>query len=351
MGETDVFNLEMEMTTPDVQSLNALTVICLDITAFGGKTVLSAEDLGDVAKGLPADIIDLGSKKIVNDKTLRPFMKLRKRAQRSMLDLGGTKFLSAFAFADGKFQAAYEKAVEIKKEWEQETQKFLEEYPDHILEWANAHKEWKEKILESAPAKDDIAKRIQFCIRAFKVATPVPGNVDFDGGLCDEISGMAGQVMSEISQDVKNTWKGGPETGVAGDRTTQAVHRLLKRVADKAESLSFIDTRLSKVAKLVGSTAKALPSAGTIDGREYLMVKGLMDMLLDPKQLLDQALKGELAVIVPEPEVEVKPEIQPQLDLAIASVNLIPTIPAVPVQLTIPESRPAVTVDSGAWGW
>lgn len=339
------------MTTPDVQSLNALTVICLDITAFGGKTVLSAEDLGDVAEELPADIVDLGSKKIVNQKTLRPFMKLRKRAQRSMLDLGGTKFLSAYGFADDKFQAAYDVALQIQQEWEQECQKFLAEYPDHILEWANAHTEWKEKILASAPAVQEIAKRIRFSIRAFKVATPTIGDAVFDGGLVDELAGIAGQVMQEISQDVKNTWKGGPETGVAGDRTTQAMHRLLKRISEKAESLSFVDTRLSKVAKLVSTTAAALPCAGVIDGRDYLMVKGLMDMLLDPKSLLEQALNNDLAVIVPE--VEPAPEVQPQLALTDSPVDILPVIaPAItPSQPNYTAPLPAVTVDAEAWGW
>jgi hypothetical protein len=350
--------MENQMTTPNVQSLSHMTVISLDITAFGGKTVLSAEDLGDVAEELPADIVDLGSKKIVNTKTLRPFMKLRKRAQRAMLDMGGTKFLGAYGFAEEKFNAAYAKANEIQTEWEQETQAFLKEYPDHILDWANAHPEWKDKILQSAPAVAEIEKRIQFNIRAFKVATPVPGDNQFDGNLTEELAGIAGQVVQEIAQDVKGTWKGGPESGVAGDRTTQAVKRLLKRVSDKAESLSFVDTRLSKIAKLVSTTAATLPSTGTIEGRDYLMVKGLMDMLLDPKALLEQALQNDLAVIVPSPEPAPEPE--PVLQLAVAPQPELPGIGAVstPVVMPaglpgrpIPEPRPIVTVDAGAWGW
>lgn len=81
------------------------------------------------------------------------------------------------------------------------------------------------------------------------------------------------------------------------------------------------------IVDVITDTMEALPKAGAIEGRDYLVLKSLMDLLSDPKRLLD------------DPVLSVPDE---------AAVDSAPTpdTPEVSVEPPI-----AALVSRGAWGW
>lgn len=276
------------MQVNNISVLGNINVVSVSLKFFGGSASLTAEDLGIDTSVLPADVVALGSKKIVNKDLLKGFGAARKNVQRKGL-LKGTAFLGGYAMSP---EASVDFLDEVKvmlSELESDMETFLTNYPTYVQDWAKMHPKWSDAIVAAAPSVQSVRSRFQFKVRCFKVSEP--GDTLADGGLVEEISGLAGQILSEIARDVKLTWK---DRGYGA----QQIKSLLRRVSEKAKALSFINSDLTKICVLINDTLSSLPITGKIEGRDYLQLKGLMDMLMDPQMVLASMKQGDLAILV-----------------------------------------------------
>lgn len=275
------------MQVNEISVLGNINVVAVSLKFFGGSASLTAEDLGIDTSALPADVIALGSKKIVDKDLLKGFQAARKNMQRKGL-LKGTAFLGGYAMSPENSKEYLMEVQSQLAELQTDMESFLESYPSYVDAWASLHPAFAEAIRAAAPSVQAVRSRFQFKVRCFKVSQP--GDELADGGMIEEVNGLAGQILEEISRDVKLTWK---DRGYGA----QQIKSLLRRVSDKASSLSFINGDLNKITLLINDVISSLPPTGKIEGTDYLSLKGLMDMLMEPAKLLASLKQGDLALV------------------------------------------------------
>jgi Protein of unknown function (DUF3150) len=327
----------------DLTVIDEIIVFVPKLMFFGGSTTLTAEDLGIDTTDLPKDLVALGTKSIVNQDLLNGFKTTRKAIQRRA-KLKGAAILNGFGMSA---ESAKEFLVDINPildELRTQVESFLDAYPSYVEAWASAHPKWSDKIRQAAPSLQTVRSRFSIKMPFIKIAPP--GSELGDGGLSDEVAGMAGQILEEIATDVKATWK---DRGYGA----QQIKSLLRRISEKAKSLSFINSDLNKVSKLIEATLSTFPSTGKIEGVDYLQLKGLMDMLMQPSEVLKAMKQGDLAVIAVAPEIEtevVSTQIAaPSVDSNSAEVEVFQ-----PETLDVPMTVPAIqeTESTGSsWAW
>jgi len=203
---------------------------------------------------------------------------------------------------DENLEALLPKVKAISDEVAADRALLLSHYDAWVQEWADAHPLAKNEILARAPKLAYVSSQVGFSLRVFKINPQVEAvaAVGCQDGIADEIGGLTGQITHEIAQDVRDSWKPGAEGA------SQKIRGLLKRVAQKAKSLAFIDGRLAQIAKFVEDTASTLPSSGRIEGRDFLVLSGLMGVLSSPDKLLAGRLGFDMPAEVEEVEVEAK---------------------------------------------
>jgi len=331
-----------------VSILDELVVFVPDMLFFGGSTSLTAEDLGITSTNLPKEIVALGTKQIVDTELLKGFKTTRaaiiRRAKRE-----GASFLNGFAMskdAGKRFLDDVNPTLELLRE---QVQQFIDGYSDHVEAWANAHPEWSDTIRASAPSLATVKNR--FRIKMSCVQVSPPGDDLGDGNLSSEVSSIAEQVLIDIAATVKQIWK---DRGYG----CQNIKGTLLKVIEKSRSLSFINADLSVLANLVEEISSSLPKTGKIEGSDYLKLKGLMDMLMQPNSVLNHLKKGDFAQIENEPEPELNASALPSIN-----INVLPSIDTNSMEIDIVDDDDDIdtdifvsdSVDSqdtrSAWSW
>lgn len=278
--------MPMQFSTDQQTIINLLNVVVADVTTFSGA-VKRPENTEE------PEVYTAGALRIIDPKHLRPFLAARQAVNRACLAMG-TRFLSGYAVPDENLAQLLERLKEISVKMAEAKANLIGNYDNWIGEWADAHPAARNEILARAPKVAYADKQINFSLRAFKIQPQAEAvaSVGCEDGIAVEIGGLAKQIVQEIAQDVRDSWS--PDTEAASQR----VRGLLKRVCSKARSLSFIDSRLGEIARFVETTAASLPTSGRIEGRDYLVLSGLLNLLVAPERLLT----GPLAVDLPEEE-------------------------------------------------
>ena len=271
----------------NVAILDEIIVFMPELSFFGGSTTLSAEDLG-ITDELPKDVVALGSKAIVDTDLLNGFKTTRKAIQRRA-KLKGTQFLGGFAMSVAEAKDFIADVNPILDQLKVQVEDFLAKYPDHVKKWADAHPAWSAKIIAAAPSLQTVKSRFSIKMPFIKIAPP---SAELgDNGVAQEVTGIAGQILTEIAAEVQATWK---DRGYGA----QQIKSLLRRISDKAKALAFINADLAKVGTLVDETIASFPISGKIEGSDYLKLKGLMEMLLNPHEMVKSIQEQHLAICI-----------------------------------------------------
>lgn len=289
--------------------IKLLNVVDFQVSCFSG-TVKAPETrvAGDAAVFSSVGI------RVCDSKYLNPFLTARRRAERLLLS-GGTRFCGAFAVGDNPLPQMIKNLAVIQNGVTTAKTDLIRNWPSIIDEWAKAHPEAADEIRKAAPDATSIDRSISTSIRVYKVQTQSEAltAAGVSDGLEAEIGQLGSQIANEIAQEVRDSWK---PAGIASQR----IKGTLSRIRQKAASLVFVDTRLKHVIKLIDEVVVQLPQEGKIDGRDYLVLKGLFDVLGSPAALL---AGKELAVEIEQEELDLgsgeHDEPQPVIDPVIAS--------------------------------
>ena len=261
-------------STQSLRVLEDIVVFMPRLSFFGGQATLSASDLGIDAELIPKDIIALGTKAIVDQDKLNFFKTTRKAIQRRAKEKGSA-FLGGFAMSTEEAKIFLQDVNPVLEELQDAIDQFLSEYDDLVEAWASSNPLWYSRIKEAAPSLDKVRRRFEVRMPFIKVSPPSLDKGLGDSGMMEEISGLTANILQEIASDVYAVWK---DRGYG----SQHIKSLLRRVADKAKALSFIDSDLSKLTTLIESTLTTFPTSGKIEGLEYLGLKSLMELLKNP---------------------------------------------------------------------
>jgi hypothetical protein len=267
--------------------LDSVSVVNVVFHSYGASTASENGDPGINISDEHRKVVKLGTKSSIDIKHLNQYKAARKWIHRRALECG-TEFLGGYLMSPENAKIFISEVNDLFAKLNIEVESLIQDFPNLVNAWALQNPEYAAAIRSSAPSTATVRSRFKFGVRCFKVAS---SGDNTDAGLEEEVSGIAGQILSEIAKDVRLTWK---DRGYGA----QQIKKLLKRISKKSESLSFINSDLSKITKLIDETLSALPPTGKIEDTQYLQLKGLFDMLMDPREMLNSIKQDQLAIVI-----------------------------------------------------
>lgn len=178
--------------------------------------------------------------------------------------------------------------VDIRASFHQDKEAFLKALPGIVDGWANAQENqvrngdgtWRPDLIRRmAPDALAMDKLLMFEVSMTRLgATKFLGETD---SLNTEVKGLAGQVATEIAEDVSKSWKGDE-----GGRTTSRVLGLIQRIRNKSNSMGILSPKFKDLGVMCQELLQSLPTEGPIIGADFLRVSTLLNFCLKPDQVL-----------------------------------------------------------------
>ena len=217
-----------------------------------------------------------------DSKTFSPFHAIKRRIGRLCL-ARGTKLCGGFAVPDEHLDTILAQIKVEQTLFKEEKQKLVNKWPGPVNDWIDKHPAESFWIEAVAPKAQEIAVGLSCEIRVFKIATSSKlAEVGIEDGLLKQLSSAGKQILQEIEVEARNSWRSRQENG----SSTQEIRKSLLRWMLKVEYLTFLDSRLVDVAKLIKEGISRLPASGKIEGHDFLVLSGLMNMLCNSENLL-----------------------------------------------------------------
>jgi hypothetical protein len=147
-----------------------------------------------------------------------------------------------------------------------------------VKDWAMKNPAECDAILALAPSRDDVIESTRFFFTSFRLHA---SDVEDNGGLEQDLTGLAGQALYEFSVALRDA----SVHKIVGTDFTKGVFEVLSRLARKAESLAFLGPSIAEVASVLTSTVAMLPADGTLNAAHAVMVRSIIDQMLEPRKL------------------------------------------------------------------
>jgi len=311
--------------------IGKIALMHLDISSFHGTTRTPFEGVGE-----KDELYTPGALRLLDPKKLKWAPTRRAQAVRACLSVG-TRFLGGYAIPEEKFKTLQAELKVVSDGYYKERQEFLDNLGTSVTDWANAHEDKKEEILRKRPDHAYVSRQLRCNVSAFRVSPE-----ELEHGLVDgiesEVGSMSWNIACEVAQEVKDGWR------PTGDASSQRIRTgLLRRIAVKAEGLSFISPKIERICTLIKQIDDTLPKEGPIIGRDFLALEGLMRLLGDPRKLLAdvrlQVIVDDTPQLVSQKALEIISEPAPEATATVAS----------PAPQQAPE-EPAEAVTEGSGG-
>lgn len=255
----------------------------LNIVVAEVKSISGTVSRDDATDDETKKIFTSGSVRYIDPTHLKTFLAARTAATRAGR-AAGVRFLSGYAVTDEQLPAYLEELKDLGKGVEKKKAAVVGNWTTLLAEWEQAHPEVA-RFRHAFPSATHATNGIGFSVSLYKIN---PSDTVIEGvqdGIKSEIAGLAGRVIEEIAQDVRDSWK--PDAAKA----TPKIKGLLNRTKEKLRSLSFLDGgRLGELAVFIEDTIGRLPSTGMIEGSDFLVLSGLMSILRSPEKMASGAL-------------------------------------------------------------
>lgn len=248
------------------QILNNLVLVSLECSLWSGSKKLRPEDLGGVNLP-PGKLASLGTKKVFDPESLKVFSNLKRRAERSLSEIGVRFGGSGYAIPEAKLDSVHATILQCEKEFAAAKEIFLVEYDSKLEAWLQENAEWEgifRKAVESASSAYD---KMRFGCTIFKIGEPVACSLPVQETLVKRVGGLYGQLMVEIEQAAKEALK------IFYGRTevrTEVTRRALSPINDiktKLEGLMFLNpSEIGGLMMIINAALAAVPKSGPING-------------------------------------------------------------------------------------
>ncbi|MBT7579061.1 MAG: DUF3150 domain-containing protein [Candidatus Marinimicrobia bacterium] len=271
--------------TTSVNHLEKLAIVQTDFDIWGGKVKLDDPDikLGIGGTLPPKSLAELGNKKIIDSKHLRPFNRLKTMARRLCL-AKGMSFMNGFAVPLDEIDRISSELDEIRREMNNLKTDFMANYDKHISEWRSENTEYSEAITKGVLPAQVIEKKFGFEFTVFQVD---PVNQSESQKLQNMASGLSGELMAEIVKESDDFF----HKNLKGKDLCQVnTQKTLIRIRDKVEGLSFLDNRFLSIVKLLDITIKGYPDSGkVVTGEPFYRILSAILILSSTDKINDYA--------------------------------------------------------------
>lgn len=249
-----------------MEIISKLAIVSFDARAITG--VVSADD-GD------GEVFTSRGARYLPPAALKRFAALRQATGVELMRIG-TRFLDGYAIPEEKADEAAALLEFKKREWEQARAELLGSYYEQMSQWLDEHPELRQ-FQGLFPTLDQVEKRIQFEWTMFYL-TPVESGKK---GLEQMVGRLPAQIIREVVQDVRTSWSPG------GQRVTSRTRGILKRAADKLESLAFVGGRLGEMARKLREVLAAMPGDGKLEPAEAALATMVLAMMSSETSIVE----------------------------------------------------------------
>ncbi len=301
--------------TKSVNHLDKLAIFQIDFDIWSGQVKLESPDLKIDKDDAPdKEVVDLGRKYIIERKHLRPFNTLKTQARRLCLRHGMKFFEGAFAIPIEKIDVVSAELDGISSQMLDIKSNFVSNYDQWVDEWIHKKPEYAEAIRIGRLPASVVEKRFGFDYQIYQMN---PVNEVQSNKLNGMANGLADELMDEIVGEAETFY----QSNLKGKETCQVTtQKTLKRLRDKVDGLSFLDSRFLSVVELLSKTINGYPSAGkTVGGEQYFRILSATLILtsktkiqeyatgtVDLDQMANSYMTGGQAVSHKAPAVETK---------------------------------------------
>ncbi|MBA9846700.1 DUF3150 domain-containing protein [Ralstonia pickettii] len=279
----------------EIRTIERVLCFSLEIHIWSGRRKLRTTDIGEIDELPNSDLASLGSKKVIDSEHLKPFDKLKKRAQKAC-ESRGVRFLGGYAIPYNKAKLVADELEAIAVEYEQARAHLVANYDRFIQEWQNApnNKEWAHIIKDEAPGKAYVESALGFKWQACKVRSVDDSEEaaeQLSRGLKQAEQGLAGTLFREIAQEAaafeeRTLCFGDANKGRhAREYVSQRCKNALEAIREKMEGLAFLDPCVRPIIETIDYSINLLPSKGKIEGIHLTTLWGLTGILKRPDRM------------------------------------------------------------------
>ena len=274
---------------------------------------------------------------------LRPLARKKQEASRLCRSFGtSVASLGAWAVPIERTKLLTERLAKISDEWAELAEELAINIATKVEAYAQENPAEAAAIRSLAPSASDVRSSTRFIYTSYRLRAE---DVDDDSGCLEsDMIGLAGQTLREFAVALCDASlnKG------TGLQYTQSVKEVLRRVETKARSLAFLNPVLDEVSKVLTETISALPVSGAITNASAILVKTIVDQLLDPAKLLKNGFaKFEQSDIEQE-------QVDPVVNQPAEVTDVVVMTPKVPpadqsIVQSVPNAAPAAAIPQMAF--
>lgn len=310
----------------------------VNLVVFQTRIVTPIRDTGEGKK--EGSRIEKVLQSCFDPTVLRPLNSKKQEATR-ICRAYGTKVetLNAWAVPVERTQELIDQLSRIAGEWNGLAEDLARNIGLRVEAWARQNPSESATIRELAPSAQEVRDATRFIFTSYRLRAE---DVNDNGCLESDLSGLSGQTLHEFAVALRDA----SLDKASGDQYTQAVKDVLGRIARKAESLAFLDQRIAEVASVLTSTIAVLPTNGLISDAHAILVKSVVDQMLDPRKLMRSGFRKVELPARPAQAVSAMPA-QPAVPQQRESKKAPAKTPAAkgaekaPVRQSVPPAMPA----------
>lgn len=250
----------------------------VNLVVFQTRIVTPIRDTGEGKKD--GSRIEKVLQSCFDPTALRPLARKKQEATRICRNYGTkVETLNAWAVPVERTPELLEQLAKIASEWTGLADDLARSMKTRVDTWAMQNPSESAAIRELAPSGKEVRDTTRFIFTSFRLRAE---DVDDNGCLESDLGGLAGQALHEFAVALRDS----SLDKASGDQYTQGVKEVLGRIAIKADSLAFLDSRIAEVASVLNSTIALLPASGLICNASAVLVKSVVDQMLDPRKLM-----------------------------------------------------------------
>lgn len=246
------------------QVLDNLAVVHLQVSLAQGRKKLKPEDIG--INDPNTDLISLGSKKVFDPESLKPFRVLRNEALR-ICRQEGVRFLGSpnlFAIPLQRVATVVVELDKLQATFNSEKATLLPQVDAINAQWQTTHASFQQALKETF-SREYFDRALDFAHHAVRIG---PSNDPvLDKNLAQNVGSLSDTLLNEIAEDAMETFK----TSFAGqNRCSHKALRPFRRYSAKLRSLGFLNPAALPIADFIDKSISTLPPSGYLEKNDFL---------------------------------------------------------------------------------
>ncbi|NAX34101.1 DUF3150 domain-containing protein [Vibrio sp. V27_P1S3P104] len=267
------------MTIQSTSVLNEIVAVQINVSQWTGRKKLADNDLSLNGEVPPKEIINLGSKHTTDPKALKVFNTLKRRMERTCLNVG-IPFLGGYAVPVGKADELAKKLAKIVAQFEHEKAAYLLKHESIQQDWIKRFPQYETILVKALTPTSDVEKRISASFSMFKVQS-AQSAVSVDAGLANQVDSLTETLDADILKSASKLLDS--LTGAIQPNQTNVAS--LRKLREKVEGLAFLNGRFSKLVSKIKQVEASMPIAGKLNTDEVHRLSGLLYRMSDEAKL------------------------------------------------------------------